>query len=78
MSRPTQEDKYLEAFGKNIAAMRLKRGLTQDQLSNKADLAIDTIAAIEQGRRWARLTTLHKLAKSFGVDINELFRGLKS
>jgi transcriptional regulator with XRE-family HTH domain len=34
-----------------------------------------TIGAIEQGRRWARLTTLHKLAKGLGVSTDELFQG---
>ena len=76
MSRPTQEDKNLEAFGRKIAAMRQKRNLTQDQLAAKTGLAVDTIGAIEQGRRWARLTTLHKLAKGLSVSTDELFKGL--
>jgi transcriptional regulator with XRE-family HTH domain len=77
MSRPTQEDKNLAAFGKKVAAVRLRRGLTQDQLADKTGLSVDTIGAIEQGRRWARLTTLHKLAKGLGVSTDELFKGLK-
>lgn len=77
MSRPTQEDKNLAAFGQKVAAMRLRRGLTQDQLADKTGLSVDTIGAIEQGRRWARLTTLHKLAKGLGVSTDELFKGLK-
>lgn len=76
MSRPTQEDKNLEAFGRKIAVMRQKRNLTQDQLAAKTGLAVDTIGAIEQGRRWARLTTLHKLAKGLSVSTDELFKGL--
>ena len=76
MSRPSQEDKNLEAFGKKVAAMRQKRNMTQDQLADKAGLSLDTIGAIERGRRWARLTTLHQLAKGLRVSIDELFRGL--
>jgi len=76
MSRPSQEDKNLEAFGKKVASMRLKRNLTQDELADKARLSIDTIGAIEQGRRWARLTTLHKIAKGLSVPIDQLFKGL--
>lgn len=76
MGRPSEEDKNLAAFGKNVAAMRQKRGLTQDQLADKTGLSIDTVGAIEQGRRWARLTTLHKLAKGLNVSIDELFRNL--
>jgi transcriptional regulator with XRE-family HTH domain len=76
MSRPNNEDKYLAAFGKRIATLRRKQGLTQEQLSDKTGLAVDSIGAIEQGRRWARLTTLHILAKSLSVKIDELFKGL--
>jgi DNA-binding transcriptional ArsR family regulator len=31
-----------------------------------------SVGAIERGRRWARLTTLHKLAKGLGVSTDEL------
>ncbi|HEX8762867.1 MAG TPA: helix-turn-helix transcriptional regulator [Candidatus Saccharimonadales bacterium] len=77
MSKPNQNDKSLAAFGEKVANLRLKRGLTQDQLAEKTGLSVDTIGAIEQGRRWARLTTLHKLAKGLGVTTDELFKGLK-
>jgi transcriptional regulator with XRE-family HTH domain len=76
MSRPNQEDKYLSAFGKRIAAIRRAQKLTQEQLAERTGLAADTISAIEQGRRWARLTTLHTLAKGLGVKIDEIFKDL--
>ena len=76
MSRPNNEDKYLAAFGKRVAVLRRKQGLTQEQLSDRTNLAVDSIGAIEQGRRWARLTTLHILAKGLNVTVDELFKGL--
>lgn len=76
MNRPTSEDKNLAAFGKKVSSIRRAKGLTQEQLSEKTGLAVDTIGAIEQGRRWARLTTLHNLAKGLGVKVDEIFRGL--
>ena len=76
MSRPNQEDKHLAAFGKRIATIRRTQKMTQDQLADKTSLAADTIGAIEQGRRWARLTTLHTLAKGLGVKLDEIFKGL--
>jgi transcriptional regulator with XRE-family HTH domain len=76
MSRPNQEDKHLAAFGKRIAAIRRTQKMTQEQLADRTGLAADTIGAIEQGRRWARLTTLHTLAKGLGVKVDELFKGL--
>lgn len=76
MTRP-QEAKHLIAFGKKIADLRHKRGLTQEELAEKTNLAARTIASIEQGQRWARLSTLHKLAKGLGVSTDELLKGLK-
>lgn len=76
MSRPSQEDKHLAVFGKRVADIRKRNKMTQEQLSEKTGLAVDSIGAIEQGRRWARLTTLHNLAKGLGVSTDELFKGL--
>lgn len=76
MSRPSLEDKHLAAFGKRVADIRKRNKMTQEQLSEKTGLAVDSIGAIEQGRRWARLTTLHNLAKGLGVSTDELFKGL--
>jgi DNA-binding XRE family transcriptional regulator len=76
MSRPTNEDKNLAAFGKKMSSLRRKQGLTQEQLSERTGLAVDSIGAIEQGRRWARLTTLHILAKGLGVKLESLFKDL--
>lgn len=73
----SQEAKYLAVFGKRVAELRRKRGFTQEQLAEKTGLAQRTIASIEQGQRWARLSTLHKLAKGVGVSTDELLKGLK-
>jgi DNA-binding XRE family transcriptional regulator len=34
------------------------------------------IAYIETGKRWARLSTLSKIARSLKVDIADLFKGI--
>jgi transcriptional regulator with XRE-family HTH domain len=73
----SQEAKHLAAFGKRIAELRRKRDLTQEALAEKTGLAQRTIASIEQGQRWARLSTLHKLAKGLSVSTDELLKGLK-
>lgn len=72
------ENKYLAAFGKRVAEVRRSRGHTQESLAEIMDIAPISLAAIEQGRRWPRLITLHKLAKCLGVSVEDLFRGLKS
>ncbi|MFB8276977.1 helix-turn-helix domain-containing protein [Nocardia colli] len=71
-----KESRALWLFGKNIARLRSSRGLTQEQLAERSDLAVATIAKIEQGKRWARLTTLQRLAKTLRVTTDELLRGM--
>lgn len=71
-----KETKYLTAFGKRLAEIRRSRGLTQEQLAERANITALSIGYIEQGRRWPRIITLQKLAKCLGVPIAELFKGL--
>jgi transcriptional regulator with XRE-family HTH domain len=75
MSDP-KEAKYLTAFGKRFAEIRRGRGLTQEQLAEKANITALSIGYIEQGRRWPRIATLQKLAKCLGVPVADLFKGL--
>lgn len=71
-----KESKYLKAFGKRLAEIRRKRGLTQEQLAELADMTTLSLSYIEQGRRWPRLVTLHKLADCLKVPISEFFKNL--
>lgn len=75
--RPTTEDRHLAAFGKRVAELRRARGFTQEALAEKIGMAPHSLAFIEQGRRWPRLTTLHKLAKGIGVSTDELLKGVR-
>ena len=46
-------------------------------VAEKTGLAPDSIGLIERGRRWARLSTLHRIAKALKIGTDELFKGLK-
>jgi transcriptional regulator with XRE-family HTH domain len=74
--RSSKETKYLAAFGKRLAEIRRAKGFTQESLAEKADVTALTVAYIEQGRQWPRISTMQSLAKSLGVPIAELFKGL--
>lgn len=73
----TQEKVLMKAFGKRIAELRRKRGMTQEQLAAKIDTHVTTIAFIEGGTKFVRLTTLRKLAQALDVEIKQLFEGVK-
>jgi transcriptional regulator with XRE-family HTH domain len=72
-----QEKALMRAFGKRVAELRRKRGMTQEQLAAKIDSHVTTIAFIEGGTKFVRLSTLRKLAQALSVEIKELFEGVK-
>lgn len=66
----------MKTFGKRVAEVRKSRGITQQQLAEQIGMSVVAIAYIETGKRWARLGTLNKIARSLNVDISELFKGI--
>ena len=75
MSTP-QEAKLLKAFGKRLADVRKAKNMTQNELAERVNMSVVTIAYVETGKRWVRLSTLDKIARALKVDISELFKGL--
>lgn len=70
------EQKLMKKFGKRLAEVRKSRNFTQQELAEHIGMSVVAIAYIETGKRWARLGTLNKIAKTLKVDMGELFKGL--
>jgi transcriptional regulator with XRE-family HTH domain len=73
----SQEKMLMRVFGKRVAELRHKRSITQEQLAAKIDTHVTTIAFIEGGTKFVRLSTLRKLAHALDVEIKELFEGVR-
>lgn len=71
-----KEPKQLKAFGKRLSEVRKSQGLTQQELAEKLDISLVSIGYIETGKRWPRLSTLHRIASCLNVSLAELFKGL--
>lgn len=69
----TSEQKFLKAFGKRVAEIRKRRGVTQQQLAEDIGVSVVTVAYIETGKQWVRPKTLGKIAKSLKANISDLF-----
>lgn len=61
-------------FGRTVRELRLKAGLSQIQLAEKADLNFNFIGSIERGEKLASLETIIRLARGLGLSGAELFR----
>jgi transcriptional regulator with XRE-family HTH domain len=71
-----REQKMMKAFGRRVAEVRKMHGITQQELAETVGMSVVAIAYIETGKRWARLGTLHKIAKALRVNVYNLFEGL--
>lgn len=65
-----------EQFGANLARYRKEAGLSQEELSFRANLHRTEIGLLERGVRTPRIDTLAKLAGAVGVAPADLMEGI--
>ena len=65
----------LKTFGLKIKELREALGLSQLQLSFKADLDRTYIGSLERGHRNVSLLNIHKLAEALEVHVATLVNG---
>jgi transcriptional regulator with XRE-family HTH domain len=61
-------------LGKRVRKLRSERKWSQEDLAHESGLARSFTGAIERGEKDLRLTTLVKLANTFGVPISQLLK----
>ena len=64
----------LKKFGKNAKIARIKKDLTQEQLSEILDINQNYVACIECGRQNMSLGKILELANALQVDIETLLK----
>lgn len=60
-------------FGEQVRRLRLERGLSQMELSERADVHRTYISSLENGRRNVALNLIYQLADGLGVHVRDLF-----
>jgi transcriptional regulator with XRE-family HTH domain len=63
-------------FAANLLLLRNAAGLSQEELSFRAEIHRTQISLIEGGHRMPRLDTLIKLAGALGVTLQDLLKGI--
>jgi transcriptional regulator with XRE-family HTH domain len=64
-------------FGKAVKELRLKKGMSQQQLADACGLDISYVGQIERGQRNPTLGVMQGLASILGVRLSDLLRGAK-
>lgn len=73
MSNDDKIEQSLNRLAKQIASLRNSKGLTQEQLADKADIDRVALANIETGKRRPTVTTLLKLANALSTNPADFF-----
>jgi len=66
---------YEAGIGKNIKDVRLERGYSQEELSNKCGISNSTLSAYENSKKIPNLITIAKIARALEVNIERLYYG---
>ena len=61
-------------FGERVRELRMKRGLSQEQLGFESNLDRTYISGIERGMRNPSLINIGKIAKALEVKPSEIFK----
>lgn len=62
------------SLGEKIKKERLNRGLTQEELAEKANLSVSFMGQIERGERKLSVDTLAKIGNTLGVSFDYLLQ----
>ena len=68
-------DDLVAVFGANLKAARLKQGLTQAQLAERAGLLQQYVSLIQLGKQNVTITTAQALARVVHQNVSEMLRG---
>lgn len=61
-------------IGKTVRKLRLKAGLTQEELANRADLTKGFISQVENDATSPSISTLNDIVSALGVNLCDFFR----
>ncbi len=66
-------DDIRRLVGTNVARLRLRQGLSQEELCERGGFQQAYLSGLEQGRRNPTILTLHQLARVLGVEMSAFF-----
>lgn len=68
-----EHSKLRERFGQQVRSLRADRGLTQEQLAERAEISVDFLSLIERGRSSPSFDNLDDLAQALDVSVADMF-----
>ncbi len=72
--RDAQTTQFKTSFGKRLRQLRARRGLSQEELANRANLHRTYVSDCERGERNPSLVSIRALAQGLEVHPGELLK----
>ena len=69
-------DNRLQILGNNIRAERMRKRLTQENLSEIVDISKDSLLKIENGRQTPSAFIVFDIANALEIPIEDLFKNV--
>ncbi len=73
-----QKSPILEVFGRNVRRYRIDRGLSQEQLAEKAGLHRTYNGMIERAEKHITLCNVNKISTALSVSLSDLVYNMDS
>lgn len=66
------KDELLFRIGQSVRYLRLKEGISQEELAFRANLNLNSISTLERGLNNVKIKTLYSIAYALNVEIEEI------
>jgi len=66
------KDELLFKIGQSVRYLRLKQGISQEELAFRANLNMNSISTLERGINNVKIKTLYSIAAALNVSIEDI------
>ncbi|MBR1810034.1 MAG: helix-turn-helix transcriptional regulator [Clostridia bacterium] len=70
----TEYAAFYKEIGERIRNTRIKKGMSQEQLADKAQLSTSHVSEIERGNKELRISTLYRIVEALETPTDNLIR----
>ena len=75
-SKYVNDKKVIDFLSKRIRELRKEKNLTQEDLVDKAEIAIAQLKRIERGTVNTSVSSVYRIATALNITVTELFEGI--
>lgn len=66
------KDELLFKIGQSVRYIRMKKGISQEELAFRAGLNMNSISTLERGLNNVKIKTLYRIAEALNVKVEEI------